>query len=428
MAYLSTQPPRGTCDWLPSEFTIRKYIFDTRRKVCQSFWYEEYLTPLVESADIYRAKSGEDVWGSELTLISDRWWRDIAIRPEMTPSVTRMVAGQYAQLQKPVRYFSIANFYRNEKPQRWRNREFWQLNVDIFGEDALYADVEILQVGLEIMLSRWAPKDSFRLDLNHRVLIDDFLLQECGIEELSLKQSVVRMLDKWEKMSSDAMKHALSELVLSETVVDKLFVGMNCRQLDEVLLSFPALANSVWLQDLQKLCLILDDLGYSGLYAFSPRLMRGFDYYDGMIFEMFDRHPDNNRAMFGWWRYNGLANLFGSTNFPAVWFAPGDEPTKLFLESWWLVPAILSMIKQNIYYIPLLVEEWYHFAQTLAHNLRLEGKNVELWLSLKKLSKALEYAHKKWYSHVVVLWEKEIEAGQYIVKDMLTWEEQVCVS
>ncbi|MCA9386774.1 ATP phosphoribosyltransferase regulatory subunit, partial [Candidatus Dojkabacteria bacterium] len=148
---LSNQPPKGTADWLPSEFAIRKYIFDTWREVCTRFGYEEYLTPIIESAEIYRVKSGEDVGGKELMTMFDRAEREYAIRPEMTPSVTRMVSKIYNDTPKPIRLFSIANYFRNEKPQRGRNREFWQLNFDIFGSDSINADVEIIQMAIEIM-------------------------------------------------------------------------------------------------------------------------------------------------------------------------------------------------------------------------------------------------------------------------------------
>jgi histidyl-tRNA synthetase len=137
---LSNKPPKGTSDWFPEEYSIRKYIFDTWRRVNVQFGYQEYLTPILETADIYRAKSGEDVGGKELLVIEDRGGRELAMRPEMTPSVTRMVSRTYMQEPKPMRLFSIANFWRNERPQRGRNREFWQLNTDIFGSVSLNAD------------------------------------------------------------------------------------------------------------------------------------------------------------------------------------------------------------------------------------------------------------------------------------------------
>ena len=131
---ISNTPPKGTADWFPEEYKVRKYIFDSWRKVCLSYGFEEYLGPLIESIKIWEAKSGEDVGGSELTQITDREGKlsGLAIRPEMTPTVTRMVSRKWKEIEKPVKWFSIANYYRNEKPQKGRNREFWQLNADIF--------------------------------------------------------------------------------------------------------------------------------------------------------------------------------------------------------------------------------------------------------------------------------------------------------
>ena len=158
---LSNQEPKGTQDWSPEEFLLRKYIFDTWRRVCLRYGFEEYLTPLVESAEIYRAKSGEDVGGKELVTFTDLGGRELSIRPEMTPSVVRMLTKNYASSSKPIKYFSIANFMRNEKPQRGRNREFWQLNCDIFGSESFLADLEILQMALDLVLEFDPPQNSF---------------------------------------------------------------------------------------------------------------------------------------------------------------------------------------------------------------------------------------------------------------------------
>jgi histidyl-tRNA synthetase len=176
---LSNLPQKGTSDWTPEEFRVRKTIFDTWRKVCTSFGYQEYLCPILESADIYRAKSGEDVGGKELMSFFDQGGRELSIRPEMTPSVTRMVTRFYEQKPKPIKLFSIANFVRNEKPQRGRNREFWQLNIDTFGSNSILSDVEMLVLIIEMMLAFKAPKDSFKVNLNNRKLIDA-ILQDLG--------------------------------------------------------------------------------------------------------------------------------------------------------------------------------------------------------------------------------------------------------
>lgn len=317
---LSLQPPRGTQDRFPEEYAIRKHIFDTRRKICLSFGYEEYLGPLVEPADIRRAKSGEDVGGPELTLITDRERNisDLAIRPEMTPTVTRMVANKYRQLAKPIRRFSIANFYRNERPQRGRNREFRQLNVDMFGEVSLLAEVEILQTSLELMLAFGAPQDSFVLKINHRHLIDQFLLDIVKITPEQKKQ-VVRLMDKREKIGQESFLQATNELDCTLPQAEQMIQFLNTTSLEELLAVFPSLGKESALQEIQYVVQLLADLGYGDRITFSPALMRGFDYYDGIVFEVFDNHPNNNRAMFGGGRYNGLAEIFGSKEqIPAV--------------------------------------------------------------------------------------------------------------
>ena len=169
---ISNQELKGFKDWYPEEMLLRSYIFSKWREVCLSYGFSEYLGPLLENANIYRAKSGEDIGGKELMVFVDQGSRELAIRPEMTPSVVRMVSKIYQSSVKPLKLFSIANFIRNEKPQRGRNREFWQLNCDVFGDKNNFSDLEILQMSIDIMLAFNPPKDSFILKINHRELID----------------------------------------------------------------------------------------------------------------------------------------------------------------------------------------------------------------------------------------------------------------
>ncbi len=423
---LSTNPPRWTQDRDPKEFSIRHHIFTTWRKVCLQFWYEEYLGPLVEDAAIWRAKSGEDVGGTELTLISDREGKlsDLALRPEMTPSVTRMVTKSWPQLPKPVRRFSIANFYRNERPQRWRNREFRQLNVDLFGEKSLQADLEALQMGIEIMLAFSPPKDSFVIYINHRSLIDTFLLEVAKIDN-DKKQDVVRLMDKREKLDQSTFVLSLTDLGVNTEQADAIVRFMSSSSVEEIGWQFEQLKSNQAVVDIHHLLEQLHTLWYAQYVTFKPSLMRGFDYYDGMVFEVFDKHPDNNRAMFGGGRYNGLASIFGAKEeIPAVGFAPGDEPMRLFLESWGMLEAIAEM-QPEAYYLPLLDESLVLATTRLAHKLRSEGKRVELGLTVKKFPKALEYANKKNYSHMVVYWTEEHQASQRKIKDLKSGTETI---
>lgn len=413
---ISNQPPKGTADWLPEEFIIRKHIFDTWRQVCLSYGYQEYLTPLVESADIYRAKSGEDVGGKELVTFTDLGGRELSIRPEMTPSVTRLVSRIYDAEAKPIRFFSIANFMRNEKPQRGRNREFWQLNVDMFGATGLSAEMEILQLALDLMLAFNPPVGSFTLSLNHRALLEAILADVCDSSESKI--AVLRLMDKWHKLSEANFVSALAELGLTKKSQTMLVKFLGATTVVEIVKLLPGLADNPAVLELKQVINTLTDLGYGEYLAFNPSVIRGFDYYDGLVFEVFDNHPDNRRAIFGGGRYNGLASIFGAKSFPAVGFAPGDETTKLFLESWNLLEAIQKEIKADIYFVPLLSADLRSETAKLVQALRHQGFQVIAGLEAQKLNKALEYANKSDISKLVIFNSQEASKSIYKIKDM----------
>jgi len=421
---ISNQEPKGTRDWLPEEFLIRKYIFDIWRAVCLRYGFEEYLTPLVEAAEIYRAKSGEDVGGRELVTFRDLGDRELSIRPEMTPSVTRLVTKIYRSRPKPLKYFSIANFMRNEKPQRGRNREFWQLNCDTFGSDSPIADREILQLALDIMLEFDPPAGSFVLSLNSRKLLDAILdLSGVGRLAAAKKMSVVRTLDKWGKLSPSDIAARLKEAGLTPAGITLLQRFMASRSLEELASEMPELKNSDGFREVAGALSALEDLGYGDWIEFNPAVIRGFDYYDGLVFEVFDKNPENNRAMFGGGRYNGLAEIFGEKNFPAVGFAPGDETTRLFLESWNLLGQVKERAEEK-YYLPLLNAALAPDLSRLAKELRGRGLSVFTGLEEQKIAKALEFANKTGMTRVVILGEEELAKGIYKIKDMQSGAER----
>lgn len=421
---LSTQPAKWTQDRYPQEFQIRKYIFDSWRKVCLKFWYQEYLWPLVENAEIRKAKSGEDVWWSELTMITNREWKisELALRPEMTPTVTRMVAKNYAQLPKPIRYFSIANFYRNERPQRGRNREFRQLNVDMFGSDSIYADVEILTLAISLMLEFNPPKWSWKLNINNRFIIDS-ILSEIWLSG-DIKQETVRLMDKREKLPQEAISEILLEKWLNQNQVNMLVEYMNSSTIQDLIKKFPSIQDSKWIQQTNFIIQSLNNLWYSEYLEFKPSLIRWFDYYDGVVFEIFDTHPDNKRALFGGWRYNWLSKIFIKDDIPAVWFAPGDETTKLFLESRWLIDPILNKTQIEKIYIPVLEDSLQDEVFKLAMNFRNYWKNVITGLETQKMIKAIQYADKQDYKFILIFGEEEKEKWIYKVKNLKSWKEK----
>ncbi|MBU1110436.1 histidine--tRNA ligase [Patescibacteria group bacterium] len=421
---LSTQPPRGTYDWPPEEYKVRKHIFDTWRRVCTRFGYEEYLTPLVEDADLYRAKSGEDVGGKELALLEKRGDIQLAIRPEMTPSVTRMVSKDYVAQTKPIRLFSIANFFRNEKPQRGRNREFWQLNYDIFGEESINADIEVIQIALEIMLAFNPPKDSFVIYVNDRRLINA-VLESIGVKSEDDKIKLVRLLDKWDKMEGKKFGEMLTAQGVNDDQIGQL-IGLMKVESNEGVFERLGLgeAQDILDQSIHPIMSNFAQLGYADWLEFKPSLIRGFDYYDGMVFEVFDKSSKNNRSLFGGGRYNALAGLFGADPFPAVGCAPGDETIKLFLEEWGLIDKLQIESSAERVFIPLLDESFLPQVLKIARSLRQKEQIVETGLKVERLRSALSYADKKEFDKVLIFGEEEKSKGIYVVKDMKTGKQE----
>lgn len=343
----------------------------------------------------------------------------------MTPSLSRMVSKIYSSETKPIRYFSVANFMRNEKPQRGRNREFWQLNCDIFGCNALSADIELMQMALDIMLEFKAPLNSFQLALNSRTLIDELMnLISSNKLEPEARMQLIRTLDKWSKLSADDLNLRLNDLGLSKQDIETVESFMNSSSLDDLIEKIPKLGTTQAYLDIKHVIDRLEDLGYGDNVTFRPDVIRGFDYYDGIVFEVFDMHPDNKRAMFGGGRYNGLAEIFGEKNFPAVGFAPGDETFKLFLESWGLLD-IEAISKEEICYIPLLDEELALETNKLASSLRSQGKNVLAGLEPQKLGKALDFANKKKIDELIIFGSSEYEKDSYKIKNMKSGEEVI---
>jgi len=421
---ISTNPYKGTKDFYPEEMLIQNYIFEGWRKVCQSHGFLEYQTPIIENAEIYRAKSGEDVGNKELFTFSDMAERDLALRPEMTPSVTRMVSAKYKEMSKPIKLFSIGSFYRNEKPQKGRNREFWQLNADIFGDETIYSDVEVLNLSMSIMNHFKAPAESFLININHRNLINSFL------DTLNIKESdkiqTIRVIDKYEKLKDNQFKEEILKITNEENFNEiKKFLSVDFAELSSI---FPNLIEKDGYKKVKEILEIMKNLGQNKNIKFKSSLVRGFDYYDGLVFEVNDQNKENPRSLFGGGRYNGLADIFGGQNFPAVGFAPGNETFRIFLENWNLLPSLEKINGNRKLYVfaihnhkdekvtKVLQEQSF----IVANEIRKLVKNIQVDLSLnpKTTSSGLEYASKKLFDYVVIIGEDEINNKTVTVKKL----------
>ncbi len=421
MAYLSSQSYRGTRDIYPEDKRVQNYIFATWRRVAEQFGYEEYDAPLLEPFELYAAKSGQDLVNEETYQFVDRGGRNVVIRPEMTPSVSRMVAARRQELAYPVRWYSIAPFMRYERPQRGRERQFWQLNTDIFGVPDLQADAEIIAMADAIMKAFGATNKMYTIKVNSRQLIN-FVMAEYLELDVIQSQLMIKLFDKKDKISHEEFRDQAAEIFDEEKAkpgLKKIAALLSAKSMGEL----PSLLlESSAVKEVQKLFTLLREYGVTNA-VFDIALMRGFDYYTGIVFEVFDQHPDNRRAMFGGGRYDGLVGLFGVEPVPTVGMAPGATTMEDFLVAHKLLPKLPSTTE--VYMIVL--GEALKGAQKLAMRLRSEGVNVEVDITGRKLDKQIKSAVKKRIPFLLFVGEKELEEELYTLKDVSKESEQKLV-
>ena len=408
---LSTESYKGVRDFYPEDLFIQNHIFNTWRRVVEKFGYVEYSASVLEPAELYSAKSGEEIVNEQTYTFTDRGGRSVTLRPEMTPTVARMVAQKQHDLTFPLRWYSIPNLFRYEKPQRGRLREHWQLNVDIFGADSSNADIEIITIAYQIMKNFGAKDGDFVIKVNNRKIIDELYKKFKLDEEKSYKVS--KIIDKKNKISPETFEGALTEIM-----------GDSAKELINLLASDEKLLESLGEnnENVKELISLIEKLADKGMnnIEFDPTLMRGFDYYTDTVFEVNDLHPDNNRSIFGGGRYDELLDIFGARKMPTVGFGAGDVTMKDFLETHGLLPKYRG---PTDLYICITDIKHVKEATSLADVLREKALNVAVDLSGKKLGDQLKIASKQAIPYVICIGEDEIKSGLYKVKNMETGEE-----
>lgn len=413
MAKLSTQPYKGARDFYPEDMRLQKYIFNTWRAVAERYGFEEYDAPLLEPTDMYRAKTGEEIVNEQTYSFADRGGREVTIRPEMTPSVARMVAARQQELPYPLRWYNIGTRWRYERPQRGRLREFYQFDADIFGIDTIDAEFELIKMAANMMKAFKAQDDMFKIRINSRklysLLVGEYL--ELGIEDA---HKLSKLLDRKDKMSDDAF-------VAQATPI----VGDNLIKLQELIAtkSLDALPTTVVESGLvEELRILFEQLEAHGVvnYEFDLTLMRGFDYYTGVVFEIFDTSPENSRSLFGGGRYDELTSIFDAPAVPAIGFAVSDAVITNFLETHQLLPAFPSTTDVYIATIGDFGEQ----AQALASELRKEGVNTAVDVTKRKPATKIKQADKQDIGLVIFVGENEVKEDKYMLKNLNTGDEE----
>jgi len=397
---LNKKPYKGCRDFLPADMRVRDYLFSHMRTVAGSYAYEAYDGPLLEEVALYKAKSGEELINDQIYSFTDRGNREVAIRPEMTPTVARMVAGVHKQESKPLRWYSIPNLMRYEKPQRGRVREHWQFNVDIFGAPTNLGEVEVLSLIVTFLTNLGADASMFSILLNDRRVVDAvFNKLICLDEEASYK--LYKVIDKAKKVTPEKLDEMIGEIISDQNKIQtfKQYLALN---------SFDGLTTFIKDNGLTEVCAefmefttLLNKLSIKEFIQYDPTIVRGLDYYTGMVFEIFDIHPENNRAIAGGGAYANLLQIFNEAPLGGVGFGLGDVTLRDFLETHKLLKNF-SKPEHDLFVV--YTDDADQVASlNVSNSLRKTGAKVETHLGKLKFNKIFKIAESKGHTYVAIV-------------------------
>jgi histidyl-tRNA synthetase len=399
---------KGTRDFYPDQMAIRRWMFDIIRKVSTRFGYQEYDGPCIEFIDLYAAKSGEELVKEQSFVFTSRGGEDLTLRPELTPTLARMVAQKQYELPLPLRWWSIGPMWRYEKPQRGRTREFFQWNIDLIGPGTVAADAEIIAVAATFLKEAGLKPDQVTIYVNNRRLMDA-AFTKLEIPK-SLGKKVFRVVDKLDKLSEPAWRKYALEAGLNEKQVDQLLALLN--------------NDDLWKEseELVELFDLLETFGIQDYVRYNPRVIRGLDYYTGTVFEAFEL-GGKGRAIFGGGRYDNLVADVGGNPLSGVGFAMGDVVIELVLEDAGVIPTGLGEKPQVI--VTVFDEATLPESLKAAATLRAAGLRTVIYPEADKMGKQFKFADKLDIPVAVILGPDEVAAGQAAVKNLKTREQVV---
>ena len=405
----------GFRDFYPEEFSRRQHIFRVWRQNASAFGFQEYDAPVLESLELYKTKSGDEI-EAQLFSFKDKGDREVSLRPEMTPTVCRMVGARAGALKRPIKWFSIAEFYRYERAQKGRLRAFHQFNADIFGEAGPEAEIELIALLIQCLAGFGLTKDDFYVRLSDRDLWF-FYLEALGCNDAQ-SRALLSAVDRFEKMGDDAFKaYAEAHGPLAPELKDKVMAFLKVRglaELEAVLEPHRSDKLTSRLADWRKVLAGLAAMGLADFVAVDLSVVRGLAYYTGFVFEAFDRKGDL-RALAGGGRYNDLVKKLGGPDLPAVGFAIGDVTTGLLLEQRGLAPAYVTA--PDVYVvIGGDAERKAAFADL--HALRAEGFKVEYPFKEQAFGKQFKAAAESGAKLAVIYGGDELAKGVVKIRNL----------
>jgi histidyl-tRNA synthetase len=402
--------PKGTRDFFPEDMALQEHLFTSWKRTCERYGFELYDGPMFEHLELYKQKSGDEI-EEQLYVFKDKKGRDLALRPEMTPSLARMVASRGGNAKLPLRWYSIPRLFRYEKMQRGRLREFFQLNMDILGVADVSADAELIAAVIDMMRDLGFTSEDFKVRISSRTLLEGLFLAA----GLSREQCppLYALLDKKSKLPPDIFERELTETVPDAGVratIDAIFRADTIEAVRRFGNGLPSV------NDLEKLFANLAHYGFADYAVFDIGVVRGLAYYTGIVFEVFDAKK-SLRAIAGGGRYDGLVSLYGGPSTPAVGFAAGDVVLGELLKEKGLLP---SQKPRSSCFCIALSDEDYGKVIPLAQELRNRGVSCEFPLKNAPIGKQLKQANAARSAYALFIGGDEEKAGMIKVKDMTT--------
>jgi len=406
------KPVKGTRDFYPADQAWQNWLYLKSKVISESFGYQEYEGPILEPYSLYLAKSAEEIIKKQSFIIPTKDKMDqanLVLRPELTPTLARMVAAKEYSLVFPLRWWSWGRFFRYESPQKGRGREFYQWNLDLLGQDCPNADAEIITIGIRFLASLGFTPDEVVIKINDRKYLDSkFNLINISQDK---KLSVFRVIDKKAKLSKSDFRTMLRKEGLSKLQIRDLELAIKDNDYSQ---------ESPWLTELFS---SLTDLGVADWVDFDPAIVRGFDYYTDTVFEAQPRNKQG-RSLFGGGRYQNLISDVGGTReIGGVGLALGDMMVYELLSDLNRLPSLSSLPAKIL--MTVFSEEMFRSSLLTADRVRKAGINLEIYLNYNdSLTKQLDYANKKGFDTVLILGPEEKASGQIIIKDLSSGQQK----
>ena len=411
---IDLQPVKGTRDFFPDEMRLRNWLFDVWRRVSVQAGFEEYDTCVLEHEELYIRKAGDEI-SKQLYSFEDKGGRRLSLRPEMTPSLARLVLQYKKSLSFPIKWFSMPQCFRYERMTKGRRREHFQWNADIIGQPEMVAEAEILMLLISACESMGLTAKDIRVFINDRRILNSILSQISVPQKIH--SAVLVIMDKRDKISTEALSKLLQDLGMSTIQVEQLNEYLSKSDLNELKKD---LNDTHGIEELQNLMDLMVTAGYSNYLQFDISIVRGLSYYTGAVFEV-NSPEKQHRAICGGGRYDSLLSAYGGETVPAVGFGFGDVVVLDVLKELQRFPELPRTLDYTI--IPFAAEQ-VGIALKIAAELRSQGSTVDCNFSMKKIKKTMQQANESGAKNTILLFPDELAEDKVVIRDMQLHEQK----